>query len=207
MENTAQKGIVLQQKKNFLLKELFRKTIHLCSCFVPIFLKIAYWPVIGLLCFALVLYIISEILRMKGHPLPLIAKITEVAARKRDENKFVLGPVTLVCGILLAALILPWGYARVGIYALAFGDGLASLAGKTFGHIKLPGTKGKTLAGSLTCFAAVFISTLCCSKNPLVSFLVALCGMFIEALPLADFDNLIIPISIGSLYLLLINLL
>ena len=79
----------------------------------------------------------------------MISKITEIAARKRDENHFVLGPVTLVCGILLAALLLPLDCARVGIFALAFGDGLASLMGKLFGKITIPGAHGKTAAGSV----------------------------------------------------------
>lgn len=193
-------GIVARQRLNALLKELFRKSIHICSSFVPLFLGIAYWPVIGLLVAAVILYTISEILRAKGINIPLISKVTEIAARKRDENRFVLGPVTLVCGILIAALLLPLDCARVGIFALAFGDGLASLIGKLVGKITIPGAHGKTAAGSLTCFFAVFISTFCCCQNCFVSLLIALCAMFIEVLPLSDFDNLIIPPVIGYIY-------
>ncbi|MBP5519690.1 MAG: phosphatidate cytidylyltransferase [Treponema sp.] len=193
-------GIVERQRLNALLKELFRKSIHICSSFVPLFLSLAYWPIIILLILAAVVYIVSELLRAKNIYIPLISRITEIAARKRDENRFVLGPVTLVCGILLAALVLPLEYARVGIFALAFGDGLASLFGKLFGKITIPGAHGKTAAGSLTCFFAVFVSTYCCSQSCLLSLIVGFCAMIIEVLPLADFDNLIIPISIGSVY-------
>lgn len=196
-------GIVARQRLNALLKELFRKSIHICSSFVPLFLGIAYWPVIGLLVAAVILYTISEILRAKGINIPLISKVTEIAARKRDENRFVLGPVTLVCGILIAALLLPLDCARVGIFALAFGDGLASLIGKLVGKITIPGAHGKTAAGSLTCFFAVFISTFCCCHNCFVSLLIALCAMFIEVLPLSDFDNLIIPPVIGWIFSML----
>ena len=196
-------GIVQRQRLNAIFKELFRKSIHICSSFIPLFLKFAFWPVIGLLVFALIVYCISEILRSKGIEIPLISKVTEIAARKRDENRFVLGPVTLVCGIIAAALLLPLDCARVGIFALAFGDGLASLMGKLFGKITIPGAHGKTAAGSLTCFFAVFITTFCCCQNTLVSLIVALCAMFIEILPLADFDNLIIPPAIGFLFSLL----
>ena len=132
-------GIVERQRLNAIFKELFRKSIHICSSLVPFFLKLAYWPVIGLLIAAVVLYTISEILRSHNIEIPLISKITEIAARKRDENHFVLGPVTLVCGILAAAFLLPLDCARVGIFALAFGDGLASLMGKLFGKITIPG--------------------------------------------------------------------
>ena len=197
-------GIVERQRLNAIFKELFRKSIHICSSFVPLFLKFAYWPVIALLLLALIFYILSELLRSKGIELPLISKVTEIAARKRDENHFVLGPVTLVCGILLAALLLPLDCARVGIFALAFGDGLASLMGKLIGKITIPGAHGKTAAGSLTCFFAVFISTFCCCGNCLIALTVALCAMFIEILPLSDFDNLIIPPAIGFVYFIMI---
>lgn len=197
--NTVE-GIIARQRLNAIFKELFRKSIHICSSFVPLFLGFAYWPVIALLILAIVVYTISELLRAKGINIPLISKITEIAARKRDENRFVLGPVTLACGILIAALLLPLDCARVGIFALAFGDGLASLMGKLFGKITIPGAHGKTAAGSLTCFFAVFISTFCCCGNCLVSLITALCAMFIEILPLSDFDNLIIPPVIGLIY-------
>lgn len=197
-------GIIERQRLNAIFKELFRKSIHICSSFIPLLLKFAYWPVIALLIAAVIIYTISELLRARGINIPLISKVTEIAARKRDENHFVLGPVTLVCGILLAALLLPLDCARVGIFALAFGDGLASLIGKLFGKITIPGAHGKTAAGSLTCFFAVLVSTYCCCQNTLISLYVALCAMFIEILPLSDFDNIIIPPVIGVLYFIMI---
>ncbi len=142
--------------------------------------------------------------RLQGIDIPFISRITEVAARKRDEDKFVLGPVTLVIGILIASIFLPLEYATVGIFALAFGDGLASLVGKLIGKITIPGAHGKTAAGSLACFTAVFVATFIYSKNCFVSLCVATCAMFIEILPLKDLDNVIIPVSIGFVYGLLI---
>ena len=200
MQTRIINGIVARQRLNSLFKELFRKIIHICSSFVPLFLKLFYWPTIALLMLAGVSYSVCEVLRLKGINIPIISKVTEIAARKRDENKFVLGPVTLVIGILLAALILPLESAKVGIYALAFGDGLASLCGKMFGKITIPGCKGKTVAGSLACFTAVFISTFCVSGNCLISLIIGTVAMLIEVLPLADFDNIIIPIAIGTIF-------
>jgi len=186
-----------------MLKELFRKSIHLCSALVPVMLYYFYWPVIILLFFALAGYSVCEVLRLKGHTIPLISWITEFASRDRDENKFVLGPVTLVCGILLAAFCLPYEGVKVGVFALAFGDGCASIFGKLFGHIKIPFTKGKTLAGCIACFTAVFIATYLASKNLFGALWTALFTMILEALPLFDFDNLIIPICSGLFYLLI----
>ena len=191
--------------KKVLLKEIFRKMIHLCSAAIPFLLKIAYWPVIIGFMIIVVLYYFCELLRLEGHPVPLISLITNTAARERDEGKLVLGPVTLVLGILFAALVLPLEYAKVGIYALSFGDGLASLVGKLCGKHKIPKAGGKTFEGSLACFIAVFISTWCVTRRIGVSLLVALLAMFIEVLPLADFDNLMIPIAISSFYMFIVQ--
>lgn len=146
-----------------------------------------------------ILYIIAESLRSNGHEIPLISDITAAAARKRDENKFVLGPVTLVAGVVAASILWDKTAACVGIFALAFGDGLASLAGKTFGKIRVPYTHGKTVEGSLTCFTAIFCSTFFVTNDCRIALLVATAGALIEVLPLKDFDNLLIPIFLGGL--------
>ena len=198
------KKIFVRDKKT-LLKELFRKSIHLISAVIPFLLSKYYWPVIIGFMIIVVLYYFSELFRLEGHEIPLISFVTETASRKRDECKFVLGPVTLVLGILFAALVLPLEYAKVGIYALSFGDGLASLVGKAIGRVEIPHTGGKTLEGSLACLIAVFTSTFIVTNNLLVSLLVALMAMLIEVLPLSDFDNMIIPISISYFYFILCN--
>lgn len=192
-------GIAYKQRLNDIAKELFRKSIHLCSAFIPLLLRYCYWVVIASLTVIVILYSLSELARLHNKTVPLISAITAAAARKRDENKFVLGPVTLVLGILLCALVWKAIPASIGIYALAFGDGLASLTGKLFGKIHIPFTEGKTVAGSLTCFTAIFISSFCVSKNALTSLVIASCGMFIEVMPLKDFDNILIPILLGGI--------
>lgn len=198
-------GIRSRQKFIGILKEVFRKSIHLCSAFVPSLLSVWYMPVMALLFAALVLYSVSEILRMTGHPVPVVSSITAAAARKRDENKFVLGPVTLVSGIIASSILWQPLASSIGIYALAFGDGLASLSGKLFGKAHIPLTGGKTAEGSLTCFAAIFISCFaaCISSgienSSSVALIIASVGMIIELLPLKDFDNILIPVLLGGI--------
>lgn len=191
-------GIISRQRLNDIAKEIFRKTIHLCSAIIPFLLTVAYWPVLIALSVVLVLYCIFEAMRLHGLHIPLISSVTAVAARKRDENKFVLGPVTLSVGILLAALLFDQQSARIAIFALAFGDGLASLAGKLFGRAHIPCTSGKTAAGSLTCFAAIFISSFLVCGSAKSALILASIGMFMEVLPLKDFDNVLIPLVIGA---------
>lgn len=195
----AQAGIEVKKRFNDLRKEAFRKGIHICTAFVPFFLHHLYVPTLCLLVAAGVLYAVAEYLRGKGRNIPLISDVTAAAARTRDEHTFVLGPVTLVAGILVTALLWSERAAAAGIYALAFGDGLASLAGKTFGRVHIPFTFGKTAAGSLTCFAAIFCTTFFVSGDCSVSLVIALVGMAIEMLPLKDFDNLIIPVLLGGI--------
>ncbi len=195
----AQEGIEAKRKLNSLKKEFFRKTIHLCTAFVPLLLHFCKMPAVCLVAAAGVFYVVSESLRIRGREIPVISDITAAAARKRDENKFVLGPVTLVGGIVLAALLWNEKAAAIGIFALAFGDGLASLAGKTFGTVRIPLTQGKTAAGSLTCFFAIFCATWFVSGDSFLSLVVACVGAFVEVLPLKDFDNLLIPVVLGGI--------
>ncbi len=197
-------GIESRQRFLILFKEFFRKTIHLCSAFVPVFLDNFYNLTLVLLISALFIYSVCEALRLNGINVPLVSAVTSAAARKRDENKFVKGPVTLCLGIIAAAVLFSPPARSAAIYALAFGDGLASLSGRIFGKIRIPLTQGKTAAGSLTCFAAIFISCfLTCLPYTQNAAFIALCtagaGMFIEILPLKDFDNLLIPVILGSL--------
>ena len=202
----SRSGIAIKQRSVDVTKELFRKSIHMFSATLPFLLKFAYIPILILLTLALIIYCISEIARIHGHEIPLISAVTAAAARQRDANRFVLGPVTLVLGIIIAALLWKEDAAAAGIFALAFGDGLASLSGKLVGQVKVPLTQGKTVAGSLTCFCAIFISSFLVSGKAGTALCLAGAGMFIELLPLKDFDNVIIPVAIGGLYTLLLHL-
>lgn len=192
-------GILWKRRLIVLYKEIFRKSIHLCSGFMPLFLKLCYPVTIGLLLFAAAFYTLTQILSLRGVKVPLVSDITDIAARERDRGKFVLGPLTLVAGILLAAILCPQKAAAVGIMALAFGDGLASLAGKFLGNLHIPHTDGKTCAGSLMCLIAIFISSFCVTQRADLALVAALCGMFIEVLPLKDFDNILIPLLLGKI--------
>lgn len=192
-------GIALKQYRIGIFKEVFRKSIHLCSALVPTLLAFSYWPVMSLLCIVLLGYCTSEFVRLKGIEVPFVSKVTAIAARKRDENKFVLGPVTLVIGIICASLLWKQEAARIGVYALAFGDGFASLIGKLIGRVHIPFTNGKTAAGSLACFFAVFLSSFAVCHNCAIALLLAVIATVVEVVPMTDFDNIVIPILIGGM--------
>lgn len=185
------------------LVEIFRKTIHLCSAFTVPFARISYPFTIAVIIGLTVLYCISELLRMRGYQLCIIAPITRYASRERDKGRFVLGPLTLAGGVLSVLLFFSLHTANIAIFSLAFGDGLASLIGKRFGKTKLVFSKDKTVAGSATCFAAVFLSALAVSGSMWKSIALATVGAGIEMLPLKDYDNLLIPVAIAGIATLL----
>jgi len=187
--------------------EFLRKGIHLLIGMTPALASFSL-PLTELLLVAgLLVYSFAESMRLTGHAIPVITKLTQAASRGRDRNKAVLGPITLGLGALLCLLLYPQPAAAVGIYALAFGDGLSSLVGKLFGRIRLPFTGGKTLEGSLAAFVAIFTAAFALSGNFAVALAVAFVGTFLEALPLEDLDNLVIPLGTALAFGLLLRLL
>jgi dolichol kinase len=184
--------------------ELIRKSMHFLIALSPAMASLNRPLTVGLLMAGTLFYTLMETLRVSGVEVPLVSSLTSMASRPRDRDRFVLGPVTLGLGALLALLLYPSPAASIGIYALAFGDGFASLVGKTFGRHRPAFMLGKSVEGSLACFSAVFISAYGVSRRFTVAFYAALAAALVEALPLKDYDNLVLPISIGFLAKLLL---
>lgn len=184
---------------NTAVKELVRKSIHLCCGLVPLLLSWNRDATLLLLSCVLLLYFVAEGMRQRGIRLPVISTLTELAARSRDEGRFVMGPVTMALGVIITALSFPADSAALGIYALAFGDGLASLVGKLIGRCQIPFARGKTAAGSLACFGAVFTATILVTGDVHCALILACAGTCIEMLPLMDLDNFFIPILISGI--------
>jgi phytol kinase len=194
---TSQRGIRTISEE--IRIELLRKSIHLLIAFVPGIAQLSLGLAIGLLSGGVLFYAACERLRNQGYHVPMISKVTALAARRRDGDRFVLGPVTLGLGALLSLLLYPNPAASIAIYALAFGDGLSSLVGKTFGNIRLPFTGGKSLEGSLTCLFAVFAASYALTRDAPRSLAIAFFATLVEAAPTKDFDNIILPVAVGSL--------
>jgi phytol kinase len=204
MENSATVSVRAAQHRipaipEELRTEILRKSIHLLIAFVPGIATISLGLAVGLLAGGVLFYAACESLRIEGFTIPLVSRVTSLAARRRDGNRFVLGPVTLGIGALLSLLLYPNPAASIAIYALAFGDGLSSLVGKSFGSIRIPFTGGKSVEGSLTCFVAVFVAAFAVTGDSMRSMIVAVSAMLIEAAPTKDFDNIILPVSVGAI--------
>jgi dolichol kinase len=116
-----------------------------------------------------------------------------------------MGPVTLGLGAMLALLLYPSPAASIAIYALAFGDGFASLVGKFFGRLRPAFLCGKSVEGSMACFTAVFIAAYRVSPDYRTAFTAAFTAAAVEALPLEDYDNIALPVTVGfAVYLAMI---
>jgi dolichol kinase len=177
--------------------ELIRKSIHFLIALSPSMAALNRPFTVFLLIIGTLGYTYMENLRLAGTRVPLISSLTNMASRTRDMGHFVLGPVTLGLGALLALLLYPSPAASIAIYALAFGDGFASLVGKFFGKIRPAFLFGKSVEGSLACFIAVFFAAYRVSYSVPAAFITALTAMLVEALPLEDYDNLALPLSVG----------
>lgn len=181
--------------------EAVRKSLHFLIALVPLFASFDLPGTIGLLVAGTLFYAFAENSRLKGIFVPIVSDLTLLASRRRDRNGFVLGPVTLGLGALLSLLLYPLPAASLAIYALAFGDGVASLAGTMVRGPRIPLLGNKTLSGSLACFMAVFLVTLGVTQRPADALVLAAAGALLEMIPAGNFDNIILPVGVGLIAL------
>ena len=197
---------VIDKKHYSLANELLRKSIHMLIALVPFFASLNLKLTISVIAFGLFGYSFNEYFRFKQWTnFSPVSRVTELASRERDKGHFVLGPLTLLAGVLLALIFFPHPASTLAIYALAFGDGLASVIGKIWGRTVFPFLHGKTLEGSLACFGAVYLSSFLVLHHVGRALLIALFTTFLEAIPLKDYDNVIIPIGTGLFALFMIG--
>jgi dolichol kinase len=180
-----------------LKTEIIRKMIHFLIALSPGMAVMNRSFTVVVLMAGTLLYTYMETLRFSGVKVPLISALTAMASRTRDRGRFVLGPITLGIGALLALLLYPSPAASIAIYALAFGDGFAGLVGKMFGHTRPSFLRGKSLEGSAACFVTVLFAAHRISWDYRTAVIAALTATLVEALPLEDYDNLALPLAVG----------
>ena len=189
-----------------LKAELTRKGIHVFIALVPSLAAMNHSNTALLLMGGILFYIWAESMRFLGFSLPLISSVTELVLRKRELGRFAMSPVTLGLGALLSLLIFPPNVAAAAIYALAFGDGISSLVGKFLGRLRPAFLVGKSLEGSLACFTASFLAGFMVFREWKTALAVGVASMLADALPIKDYDNLLVPLAAGLAALLNLNL-
>jgi dolichol kinase len=180
-----------------LAAELARKGIHLLIALVPALSAMNRSNTALLLMGGILFYTWAESMRFLGLSMPLISRITAALIREREEGHFALGPVTLGLGALLSLLSFPPQVCAAAVYALAFGDSASSLVGKFLGRLRPSFMAGKSLEGSLACFAVSALAGFFVFHDSKIALAVGMATMLVDTLPFEDFDNLLLPLAAG----------
>lgn len=183
-------------------QEIRRKLLHILIAFVPLSSSLIYHTTLLVLFSLLIIYMVSECLRVNGYSFPLLGGITRSSIRKLEERDFAFGPVTLVLGAILSILFFPVGIASTVVWIVAFADTAATIVGRSMGNHRIPYNIKKSIEGSL----AAWIVALFCGliHLPLLpALLAASFSSIIESLPLKSLDNLLMPLGTGILLLCL----
>ena len=180
-------------------RELLRESIHIAGFLVALFtmyLSLNQLWVVFVISMITLTYIVSELSRMLGVNIPVVSTVTWNAALKPEIYEFVTAPIFFACGIMLALLLFPAPISFASIAAFTFGDGFATIFGKTLGKNAFPYNKGKKIEGTLAGFVFALLGALV-FVNPLRAVVGAATAMIVETLPAPINDNLTMPVLAG----------
>lgn len=189
-----------------LAAELKRKAIHLASLVIPVGYYVspaawAPWWERGLLA-SVILSLAIEVFRLNHPRTRYIFRHFFGELLRNHEEATLLGSTYLLIACVLTIFIFPKPVAVLALSFLIIGDTVAAIVGKAFGRVRI---FGKTLEGSLACFAVCYALT---AVVPGIPFPVGLVGALVatvfELLPIPLDDNFRIPLSAGfAMHLLL----
>jgi len=177
---------------------LIREAIHISGVFVPFVCRylLDRYLVSSLILIVTLLYIASELVRLRGTNVPVLSTLTWRAAIKPELYEFVTAPIIYAIAIMISLILFPTPINYASIAILALGDGFATLFGKKFGRTTFPFNKGKQVEGSIFGFLFAFMGALA-FVNPTQALIASAVGMLVESLPTPVSDNLTVPIVSG----------
>lgn len=184
------------------MAEIERKIFHVIIGFIIIFL-IEFNLINPVMIFLTITIGILISFIYKKETIKLLKPIIEIFGRKDEHPGF--GAITYLIGVFLVLALFQKQIAQIAIMVLAVGDSAASVIG-TYGKIKIPYNKNKTILGTIAgIIAATFASTPFTTFH--LAFLASSVGMLVETLPTRKYlkldDNIFIPLAVG-LFLTLI---
>jgi len=180
-----------------IVPELLRKSIHMLIALVPSLAAIDRSNTALFLMTGVLFYSCAEGMRFLGFSLPLVSSVTRVVSRRREQGRFAIAPLTLGLGALLAISIFPTPVASAAIYALAFGDSISTLTGKFLGRLRPAFLFGKSVEGSLACLAVSTLVGYLVFSDLKTALAVGFASVLVDALPLREFDNILMPLAVG----------
>ncbi|HEV7239764.1 MAG TPA: DUF92 domain-containing protein [Thermoanaerobaculia bacterium] len=173
--------------------ETLRKGLHIAFGFGAFALKWLPWYVAAGVCVAAIL----------GNWLVLHRLVGRGVAR--HERGFDAGIMLYPVMVLLLVVVFRdrLHYAAIGWAMLAFGDGIATLAGKSLRIAPLPWNRDKSWGGFLACFLAAAIAGIAVAywmdfRAPVVVIIAALTAAITESLALGVDDNVTVPIAAAT---------
>ncbi len=168
--------------------ELLRKSLHIAFGFFAFSLKLIPWWAAGIVAACAVAGNWFVLHRIVGR---------RVARHERGYDEgIVLYPLAVL--ILILVFRHQLHYAAIAWAMLAFGDGVATLAGQSIRSPKLPWNRDKSVAGSIAFLIASVASGLAVAywmdyRAPIVVLIAALAATITESLPIRVDDNLTVP--------------
>ena len=196
--------------RGIIESKLSRKLIHIGTgpIFVLCWLMYPDLPISRWLA-ALVPFVITVQFVLVGTGILKDEAAVKAMSRTGDRREILRGP--LFYGIMFIALtLIYWKDSSIGIPALMMlcgGDGIADLVGRRVYSPKLPWSRKKSVAGSLSVFAGGWLLTLLIFafyvwmgefNGPLSRYLwpvtwIAFGATLVESLPFKDVDNITLP--------------
>ena len=165
--------------------EAERKAIQVLGM---VFVPFGIWGAI-----ALVLLIVVDTIHLLGPwSLPIWRDLRSLGEQGAGRDH---GPILLALGgaVVLFIVPQPWSW---GICSMAFvGDGMAAVIGKAVGGPYTPFRPDKTIAGALSCAAAIAVVSFIAGIPWFSSLLLAATGMCVEYLSPGGTDNVLLPFS------------
>lgn len=170
--------------------ELLRKSLHIAFGFGAFALKWLSWEVAAMVCVAAIVSNWLVLHRLVGRGV------------SRHERGYDEGIVFYPVAVLLLILVFrhQLHYAAIGWALLAFGDGVATLAGKAIRGASLPWNRDKSWAGFIAFFVvgsamAIAVAYWMDYREPVVVLIAALAAAITESLALGIDDNLAVPFA------------
>jgi uncharacterized protein (TIGR00297 family) len=170
--------------------ETLRKSLHIAFGFAAFTLKWLPWTVAAAVCVVAIASNWFLLHRLVGRSVA------------RHERGFDAGIVLYPVMVLLLVLTFRHHlhYAAIAWVMLAFGDGIATLAGKSMPIAPLPWNRDKSVGGLLAFILAAAAGGIAVAywmdyRAPFVVLLTALVAAIVESLPLGVDDNVTVPFA------------
>ncbi len=177
-------------------KELLRKAVHFSGI---LFLPILFWKrdlFTGLFVFSLIVYLLTEWLDRKGKIIPFLTMFTRRCKRDIEIGRLSKGAIFLATAGILIPYLFGVQAAAIGLSQAFVSDPIATIVGMKFGQKKIPYSRSKSWIGSLSFFlTAALLSSLFLPIPQAI--LLALIGTIVESLPIPEWDNLTVPMTVG----------